>query len=424
MRFTRQLRSIPDNRWTLWIVLTLFLVALLIRSVFLVEVKGVDAALDGDEGGYHDPAVRLTRGDSLIDAVGSSRPPLLAVQLALVYSVTWPETGVGRWYMVLVSALAAPLVFMVARQLHPKPAAVPVLAGVGWALYPPAIWYSSLILTETMASLLAVAGVGLFVWSARARNPWIAGLTGLVWGLAALNRSSFLLFPFFLLACQLVLWRARPSVSWGWRQWLAALAALVVVMLPWTARNYVVHRAFIPVETRAGYGLLITNGTLTNPRIQAGEYFKNPELLRIGRQGGTEAERDSIMLRLAFDEIRRNWRLLPRPIVNRAKNFWTTRPDPYDPSWTRNDWIMLFVWAPVLVFFVTSSFVRSWKENWPALAVVLYVFLVTLAFWGTPRFRFPVDPILITGAAAGFVETLRWATSALQRRERHLVPGN
>jgi len=239
-----------------------------------------------------------------------------------------------------------------------------------------------------------------------------------------LNRSSFVLLPFFMLGVQLLLQRAGAEMRLDRRQWLLAFVAVALVLSPWVVRNYLVHGVFMPGESRAGYVLYISNGTLNDPKIQAGKYFKNPDAAWVGSQGATEAETGAMLRRLVIDEIKNNWRLLPRPLFNRAKNFWTTRPDPYDPTWTRNDWIMLFVWAPVLVFFVTSSFVHSWKENWPALAVVLYVFLITLAFWGTPRFRFPVDPILITAAAAGFVEALRWAASAVQRRERHLVPGN
>jgi hypothetical protein len=42
-----------------------------------------------------------------------------------------------------------------------------------------------------------------------------------------------------------------------------------------------------------------------------------------------------------------------------------------------------------------------WQADWPSLAVIAYAFLVTLPFWGTPRFRFPVDPLIILRALVG-----------------------
>ena len=50
--------------------------------------------------------------------------------------------------------------------------------------------------------------------------------------------------------------------------------------------------------------------------------------------------------------------------------------------------------------------------------MVLYAFLTTLLFWGTPRFRFPVDGIIIIIAAAGMTQALG-AVPALRQRMAH-----
>jgi hypothetical protein len=191
-------------------------------------------------------------------------------------------------------------------------------------------------------------------------------------------------------------------------------------MSPWTVHNYLAHGVFLPTESRGGYGLLLTNGMLDDPMVRSGKYTKDhlEELAPLIAQGDSEVEKDNIMRGLAIDSIKRDWRLLPRAVSNRARNFWTTRPDPYDPNWTFNDTVMLLVWGPVLLFALTSSFWRSWRQNWPALTVIAYVFLATLPFWGSPRFRFPVDPIIIIAAAVGFVEFARVASAFLEKKVR------
>ena len=401
-------------------LLALFVASFLVRAIFLVAVTGLDYPLEGDEGGYHGVAASFLRGDGWEDPAGrkSYLPPLISIQLLLVHIFAGPDPVAARWAMVLFSSLVAPVLFLVTRKLFVGRNDVALLAAAAWVLYPPSIYYASRLLTETTAALLVVGGLGAFLWTARTKSSWPALLTGTLWGLSALNRPVFLLLPLALLVAQLALSRVGQfSWSWSWRRWALGLAAFVLVMAPWTVRNYVEHGVFMPTHSGGGVVLMISNGTLTDPKIQAGYYdYPNPQHERILAQARSELERDAMSRRLAVDEIKKNWRLLPRPILNRAKNFWTTRPDPYDPTWTRNDTIMLLFWGPVLVFFLTSSFTRSWRQNWPALVIVLYAFLLTLPFWGTPRFRFPVDAIVIAGATMGFVELLRLASSTLRRR--------
>lgn len=384
-------------------------------------VWGVDAPLIGDEPAYHGYATSFVEGDGwTYSGSRSARSPLLPLQLVAIYSLVGPETGVARWYMAGVSATMAALVFLLARLLYAQRRSVAFLAAMAWALYPPAIWYASRIFTESMAAVLVVAGVAAYVSAARSRSPWLALLTGVIWGLGVMNRSSFLLLPLALLFVQILLHRARPSVRWESRQWLVALVAVVLVMAPWTVRNYLIHGVFLPTESRSGYALLLTNGMLDHPVVRSGGYTKDHlgQLKGLIGEGESEVARDNIMRGLAIDAIKRDWRLLPRAVLYRARNFWSTRPDSFDPNWTFNDTVMLLVWAPALLFFLTSSFLRSWRQNWPALTVVMYVFLMTLPFWGTPRFRFPVDAIIIIGAAVGFAEFISAAAPYLNRRLR------
>ena len=403
---------------TLWLVLALYAASFLVRAAYLVFGTGVDAPLTGDEPDYHGIAASFLDGNGWVDPGGnlSYRPPLVPLQLVGVYIVTGPEPAAARWTMVAVASLTAPVLFLVARRLLHGRDGVALLAAAAWVLYPPAIWYATLVLTESMAALLVLAGLGTFLYAATARSAWPAALTGALWALAALNRPTFMLLPLALLVVQIVLRRTGAS-AWNWSglQWAIGLASFALVMAPWTIRNYVEQGVFMPGTSGLGWLMLISNGTLSDPRVQAGGYYKDPELVRVRDDGASEVERDAIGRRLAFEGIRRNWRSLPRPLVNRAINFWTPRPDPYDPSWTRNDWIMLAVWGPVLMMFLASSFLRSWRESWPVLVVVLYAFLLTLPFWGTPRFRFPVDALIITVACVGLVDTLP-ALSRLRRR--------
>ena len=397
------------------IVLALFVGSLLVRAVFLVVATGVDTPLEGDEPDYHGIARSFLETGEWRAPSGdlSGRPPLVSFVLWLAYLVAEPSSAVARWTMVFLSSACAPLLFLVGRRFLGGNWLAALLAAVAWSVYPPAVWYATRPGTETAIALLTVAGLGAFIWAGRRDALWIAGLAGVIWALGALTRPVFLAAPFAILGTQLVLARVGACEwRWGWKAWVVGLAAFVLVLTPWTVRNYVEHGVFMPTTTQFGWLMLMSNGTLEDEAIQAGGYFKNPDLVARRAQETTEVGREAVGRQVAFEELRRNWRLLPRPVLNRAKSFWTWRPDPYDPSWTANDTIMIAIWVPTLALFIGGSYIRSWRRYWPALALILLAFVMTLPFWGTPRFRFPVDPLIAMGAGLGLVEFIGF----IQRR--------
>jgi hypothetical protein len=391
-----------------WLLVGLFVVSFMARALFLTVVWGVDAPMIGDEGDYHRVAEEFLDGEGWsVREQLSYRPPVISVQLSVAYLLTGStDSGVARWTMVFFSSMVAPMLFLVTWRLLRRRSLAALLAAGAWTLYPPAIWYASRIMTETTAALLLLAALGAFLWTTSTnRRVLPATLTGSLWALSALNRPILLLIPMALLGGQLLLSRFGP-IDWGLSriQWMISLAAFVVVMSPWTVRNFVEHGVFMPGTSGSGYVLLISNGTLDHPTVRNGGYYKHPDLMAMRNQVQGEAERDAFSRNLALEQIRENWRFLPEVLFSRVINFWTTRPDPFDPSWTRNDWIMLFIWGPTLALFLASSFIRRWRHSWPVLTTILYVFVFGLPFWSIARFRFSVDSLIVIGAVVGLME--------------------
>jgi len=164
----------------------------------------------------------------------------------------------------------------------------------------------------------------------------------------------------------------------------------------------------MPHNTRGGWTLLISNGNLDAPMVKKGGYSRDEEY--------NLSELDPRPNKLVIDNIRRemavkritdhlNNRLGDYALViaNRIKNFWSWRPDPYDEGWTRNDSVMFIFWAPVLLGLVASLFFVRWAQVWPVFAVTGYSFLVVLPFWSTPRFRFPIDALLVVIAVWSYL---------------------
>lgn len=178
-----------------------------------------------------------------------ARTAIAGLHVALGVATVWLTDRLGRrWGLGNYSLAAAALV-----------ACDPIL-----------LHQSTLVMTETLAALLAV--VGLNVLSAAADRP-----SGLRWatagaclGLAVLCRPTFLLFS--LLAALALPWFAATAAQ-RLKGFLAFVAAFAVVLAPWALRNQVYFGRPIVATTHGGYTLLLGN----NP----GFY----EYLRTGKQG-------------------------------------------------------------------------------------------------------------------------------------------
>ncbi|MGD9648103.1 MAG: ArnT family glycosyltransferase, partial [Pirellulales bacterium] len=166
------------------------------------------------------------RSDQLFVAfVGLTQVALGAATALLVLRLGW-RLGLGRW-----SLLAAALVIC-----------DPLL-----------VYQSAQLMTETLATFLAVCAWSLLV--AEKRSALRAIASGVVFGLATLCRPTFLLWAVLLLIW--FAWRALRQRTW--RNPALATIAFLLTIAPWGARNWIELGRPIVTTTHGGYTLLLAN---------------------------------------------------------------------------------------------------------------------------------------------------------------------
>ena len=401
----------------IWILSILFLCSLVVRAANSFLITGTSFDLTGDAVHYYNLTVNFLEGDGWQDLKGrkSYLPPLITIELLPSLAIFGAKVDVARWTMVVISCFTAPALFLVARKITCR-SDVAIITSTLWIFCPAAVFFSNRVLTESTAALMVVFCTGSFIWAAECKRNSATALTGILWGLMALNRTIFLGFPIILLLSEIVLSRLFV-LEWRWhaRQWIIALVLWILVLLPWTARNFVEHEVFMPTSSAIGMGLLITNGKLGHPSVQTGLYHDaEPLELAVLDPAINEIERDRLARELAIKGIRQNWMHVPEAVFMRAINYWTPRANPSDTFITRQDLITIPVYTVVLIFFFSSPFLRSWSRNWPALIAILFTLGIALASWGTPRFRFPAEPLIFLGAVIGFLALADWGARKLK----------
>ncbi len=396
------------RRVTIAIALALMVLGIVLRGAATVSLRGFDPEFEGDEYQYHHIAASGIAGTGWVTQRGYSsyRPPMIPAILAGAYAVTGPDSRVGRALMSLIGALAAPLIFLVGGSYFRLRRANALLVAIIWMLYPPAVVFSQWIATENLALLFILSSAALYIRAVRSGTPVDALLTGMAWGFLALTRPNFVLLPITIVAFGVL---AKPWLGdrvLPLKRSLMALLVFVAMLAPWTIRNYQLHAKFIPSTTLGATLIPRCNYKLDDPMLQAGNYRSLPEIREIYEL--PEGEWYAAGFGMTLAHLEGHWPLIFRPVLNRAKNFWTFRPDPYKAHFTANDLIMAAVWLPILALFLLSLIRRSWFDDWLALLIIAYAFVSILPFWGSPRFRFPVEPLIFIQAALVW-QSLGWA---------------
>ena len=253
-------------------MLAILALSILVRIVFL-EFYWIDtnAAWD-DEPVYISVAEYIRSGNSWISKdAPSTRPILLSVLISPLVELSNHTIRVS---LVLISSFTPILIFYLSKkafQLNDMEALIPSLI---WVFYPPAIWYSGLILTESLTSLLITATTLCFLMIKDSTKNHFAILTGVLMACLILTKSSYVYLPFFILTISILCSLKSRNLLIEVKKWSLIIITIVLITSPIIIRNYNTIGSILPIETRLPYGLVLSNGDLQSDIIMKGGYDK------------------------------------------------------------------------------------------------------------------------------------------------------
>jgi hypothetical protein len=274
-----------------------------------------------------------------------------------------------------------------------------------WAIFPNAILLSFESLWDT--SLSALLGATLLwatlrVSESRWRAAWCA--YGLLWGVVLMTNAALVaLLPFLLVWLVYRRGLAKP---------LLAGAIALVCCLPWTSRNYSVFHSFIPLRSVLGLQLWVGN----NPAARVVWLGEHHPINDTAERNRYVAMGEVAYMREKTREAVRYMTTHPRHeaglIWGRFVSIWSGgTPTPFadffrpQTAWFR--YVLLFnlcaaVGALGGIFFL-------FRQGSPyAFPVAVYPLIYPWAFYLTlalPRYRHPIDPVLMLLMAVTLLES-------------------
>ena len=392
-------------------LLVLTTAAFLVRAAFLLLAPACHYA--GDEPSW------IALGTQELVPLSPLRndlvfyPPLYPYFVALVWRALASLEAV-LWVQAALGALLVPAVARVGAIAFGRRTGI--VAAVFAALYPDLVWFSTRFWSETLFIVLLWWAIERTLTADRTGSRRTAAAAGLLWALATLTRELAL-----YLVPLAALWMLRPRAAAparSWSSWLrppratlltaaTLVAASLLAIAPWTIRNGIVFRAFIPVSTMGSLNLWQGNTTLTHLQIY--------ELL--ARIEGPVAQ-DRYCRQLAWQTIsarQPTWIL--EKLAEQMPEFWKAGSEVLDHLVGREacgpltttalvpiELLLILPYLALLGLLVVGLARLRFGAGAGLLLLLLAAYNAAhVVAYATPRFRLPVMPVVFLVAAAFLV---------------------
>jgi 4-amino-4-deoxy-L-arabinose transferase-like glycosyltransferase len=355
----------------------------------------------GDERSYYSIALNLLNGRGYSQSRPDQppeptayRPPLFPSLLAMMFWISGPSFENGLRVNQALIVLLIPVSFWLGKSLHNTRCGL--IAATMVALWPHGFYFGSFVLTEPLFTVLQAVTFGLLLRSVTAPAPKWAAMAGIAAAATVLTRPSFAVVVILLGLWFLVLSKGHRS----WRLVGVFWATVALVISPWVFRNYLAMDTLIWGTTGSGAvfagahsaeSLACCPGSWVEPRVPD-QIAEMPEV-----------KRDAFYWRMGFDFLAQtSAAVLAKLFVFKVLRLWV----PIQRVVADRVCLLCNVLASLLyaiLFLASAAGLWLHRSKRPILLLVAAFVggttLVSILFWGTTRFRMPLEPILWTFAA-------------------------
>lgn len=283
-------------------VLGCLLLGVILRFVGVVIAPDFES-LFSDSAAYWDLAQKLAAGEPYDHERGRSFwPPGLPLLLAPFIAIF----GATKWVLIFLNIViyiaTSYVVFFLANRLAGH--SVARMSILILAIWPNYVLYTSIPAKETVAALLLPAAVLLYLYgtdlaSKERSRRWLNFVgCGVCLGFAALTQPATTLFGFLFIGYEML--SSAPLVQKVIRIMIAGIVTVLVIS-PWTIRNYVVHGEFVPINTAGGIVFYSANNDNAT-----GGWIPLDEFVDTELQQADEIRKNQLAYKRAFSWINEN----------------------------------------------------------------------------------------------------------------------
>lgn len=225
----------------------LFLIALAVRGIYLVELAQLpyfDTILPVyDHSNFDLGALSFAGGDGLARSPNNSYSPLYKYFLGSIYFLFGRNFYVVYGLQFTLGALGAVLIFLIGKKLFE--ARVGFLAFAGFAFYSTEIIYEGIILRAAFITFLGILSFYMLLRLRASASPWMLAGCALTLSLFFQSRpNTFLCLPFVVFYIHKYVFKTWEPEQ-RLRGWVMFLAPLSISLIPLLVQCYLVHGRFV-----------------------------------------------------------------------------------------------------------------------------------------------------------------------------------
>lgn len=383
------------------LLLVIVLVAAALRVGWALQQPANHLAYD-DSKGYDAVAINFLDGNGFMQGGSTrvSRMPVYPLFLAACYKIFGRDCyAAPRVIQSLAGSLVCVLVYAIAAPVFGR--GVGLLAAAIAAVYSFFVYYSGLLLTETLFTLALTLFMYLILSIDRRAFRGVlapAAVAGVLAGTTVLLKPSFLTFVPFMGLIWLVVSR-RPA---------RALTAMVVIVLctgftmcPWIVRNWTLTERFVPTTLLVGISLYegVHPGADGGPAMD-----RLPERI----YGLSEYDENRAYLEKARKVIREEPGRIVALAGRKFLRFWNVVPNSSDHQGVIYRVVSIVSIVPLLCFAIVGVLRGAVPrgERLLLLSAPIHFTLLHMLFVSSIRYRAPVMPMMIVLAAVGVFRLL------------------
>ncbi len=323
--------------------------------------------------------------------VRSFRPPLFPLLLSLFIKNGTFRKGQFIFLQILLSLLCSFFVFLSVKRLTGGKLALP--AALFSVLYPPLVYYPSTLITEMLFTALFTAGFFFLIKREQGSYVSNSAVSAVFFALSCYVKSMMLLFPGVIAVEALIMKKPVKGT-------LVFLSVFFAVLAPWSIRNTIVLKRFVPMSTEGGITLYWENHKGSSP----GKGYRAPDNFDLeAYKGLSETGRSDYYLNLGKEFIINNPGRFIALCLGRAWQFLKPAPnrDLSVNSGLKEELsraVFFVFYLPLFIALVLSLFIC----RKPELLILHLAFLYFLGIYsvvaGKTRYRFPLEPMMIVNA--------------------------
>lgn len=420
--------------------LLIFGVALIVRLVYFYQVKANFPGWDSPtiDPLYHDLWAKQIASGNILGAGPFFRAPFYAYLLGLIYSVFGPSLEAAKIIQHVIGALTCSVIFIFADRYFGRRAALTagLISVFNWVL----IYHEDELLLDSLLVLFSVSLIWTLMRAAETGSGRRFFVSGLVLGLACITRPNYLAFLPVVLLWLLALGKKewRPAV----RSFGLFTAGAAILILPVTARNYIVGHDKVLIASQGGINFYIGNNPQADgasaimPEFGAtwqysdAEYLAKAESGRAGKEM-KQSEVSSFYYRKGLEFVREQPLAWIGLTLKKLTLFWNS----FEISNNENlyffrQFASITKILPPLFFIISPLsllglyFVLRMGQNHRLIGYFIVIYMLTVAaFFVNSRFRLPVLPLLIILASMAFWKSIDYLRNGSPKAKTTLLAG-